>query len=98
MTTVRTVLAVVAMKHWITCQMDVTNAFFHCDLEEDVYMKLSKGYKGKGKPIMCSSKPANTSQFPATTVCKLKKSFYGLTQAPRQWFSRLLASLLVFRF
>jgi len=78
MTTVRTILAVAAMKHWITCQMDVTNAFLHGDLEEDVYMKLPKGYKGKGEPIMCSSKPANTSQFSTITICKLKKSLYGL--------------------
>ena len=98
MTTVRTILAVATMRHWITCQMDVTNVFSHGDLEEDVYMKLPKGYKGKGEPIMCSSKPTNTSQFSATIICKLKKSLYGLKQAPRQWFAKLSPSLLAFGF
>jgi len=46
MTTVRIVLIVTAMKQWVTYQMDVTNAFLHGDLKEEVYMKVPKGYRG----------------------------------------------------
>jgi len=71
-----------AMKEWYTCQMDVTNAFLHGDLYEDVYMSLPKGYRGKGEPILCSVSPAK-SPIPSHLVCKLKKSLYGLKQAPQ---------------
>lgn len=73
MTTIRTVLRLVAANNWEVYQMDVHNAFLHGDLEEEVYMKLPPGFRHthRGK------------------VCRLRKSLYGLKQAPRCWFKKL---------
>jgi len=43
MTTVRTILAIVASKSWPLHQMDVKNVFLHGDLKEEIYMKLPSG-------------------------------------------------------
>jgi len=82
MKTVRSLLRIVAAEKWEVHQMDVHNAFLHGDLEEEVYMKLSVGFR--------HSDPKN--------VCRLHKSLYELKQAPRCWFSKLSPSLLKFGF
>ena len=38
LTSVRTLLAVAASRHWSLCQMDVKNAFLNSDLSEEVYI------------------------------------------------------------
>ncbi|XP_074315635.1 uncharacterized protein LOC141651839 [Silene latifolia] len=82
MVTIRTFLAVAAIKNWELHQMDVHNAFLHGDITEEVYMKLppgfSRGHDGK--------------------VCRLKKSLYGLRQAPRCWFAKLAGALRKYGF
>lgn len=91
MTTVRALLAVAALKKWHVMQMDVTNAFLHGDLYETVYMKMPLGYTGIGSRISLNQGeilPSNSN-----LVCKLKKSLYGLRQAPRNWFSKLSQTL-----
>nr|GEY50014.1 retrovirus-related Pol polyprotein from transposon TNT 1-94 [Tanacetum cinerariifolium] len=67
MVTVRVFLAVATSKQWELHQMYLHNAFLHGDLEEKVFMKIPPGLN-KGKP---------------GEACKLRKSLYGLQQAPR---------------
>lgn len=82
MTTVRSLLRVVAGKGWIVHQMDVHNAFLHGDLKEEVYMKLPQGFQ--------VSDP--------NKVLRLHKAVYGLRQAPRCWFSKLTDALKKYGF
>lgn len=57
--------------------MDFHNAFLHGDLNEEVHMCAPPGFQ-------------TTSPY---QECRLKKSLYGLYQAPRRWFSKLPAAL-----
>lgn len=82
MVSVRLFLAVAATKNWELHQMDVHNAFLHGDLEEEVYMRLPPGFS--------SATPG--------LVCRLKKSLYGLRQAPRCWFAKLVQALFRYGF
>ena len=75
LTTVRTLLAVAAMEIWFTCQMDVSNAFLHGELFEDVYMKMPPGYSHYGCRIASNSSSLQSS---IALVYKLLKSLYGL--------------------
>lgn len=66
----RTLVALAAKYKLQLHQMDVTTAFLHGLLKEDVYMKQPDGFVEKGKENL---------------VCKLKRSLYGLKQSPRCW-------------
>ncbi|GKF78271.1 retrovirus-related pol polyprotein from transposon TNT 1-94 [Tanacetum coccineum] len=70
--------------------MDVSNAFLHGDLLEEVYMRPPFGYNGKGNKVTAST------SLDLSLVCKLKKSLYGLKQAPRQWFFKMSSDLVEF--
>ena len=44
MDSIRLVLAIAALKKWEVYHMDVKSSFLHGDLEEEIYMKRTKGY------------------------------------------------------
>lgn len=51
MTSVRTVIAVAAIRQWPIFQLDVKNAFLNGDLSEEVYMEPSPGPSSQKGPI-----------------------------------------------
>lgn len=80
--TVRTIIAIVAIKNQEIHQVDINDAYLHELLEEDIYLQPPLGY---------------TKTAPGQ-VCKLIKSLYGLKQAGRQWNKELIAKLISLRF
>ena len=70
---VRLVLAIAMSCRWELRQLDVSNAFLHGYLKEEVYMHQPPGYVDPVHP---------------NYVCKLQKSLYVLKQAPRAWFEQ----------
>ena len=68
MTSIRTILSLVAVEDFHIEQLDVKITFLHGDLDEDIYMEQPQGHEVKGKKNL---------------VCRLKKSLYGLKKATR---------------
>ena len=77
--TMRLVLAIAVSCNWSLRQLDVSNAFLHGFLKEEVYMTQPLGYEDAKHP---------------SYVCKLHKSLYGRKQAPRAWFESFSFHLL----
>lgn len=75
-------MGIVAAKDWEVHQMDVHNAFLHGDLEEKVNMKLPPGFTHSDR----------------RKVWRLRKSIYGLKQAPCCWYAKLSKALIEFGF
>jgi hypothetical protein len=77
--TIWLLLALAVNFDWPIRQLDISNAFLHGSLTEDVYMEQPQGFVDKAHPNL---------------VCKLHKAIYGLKQAPRAWYTRLSQFLL----
>ena len=54
-------------------QMDVSTAFLHGKLAEEIYVQQPEGFHVGGP----------------NTVCKLHKALYGLKQAPKAWYDTI---------
>ena len=61
-------------------QMDVTTAFLHGKLEEEILMDQPRGLEIRGKE---------------DKVCLLKKSLYKLKQSPRQWYKKFDSFMII---
>jgi len=62
LTTILLILAIAVHFHWPVRKLDVSNAFLHGFLEEEVFIEQPKGFVDDTKPDY---------------VCKLHKSLYG---------------------
>ncbi|GJT33168.1 retrotransposon protein, putative, ty1-copia subclass [Tanacetum coccineum] len=69
----RILIAIAAYYDYEIWKMDVKTAFLNGHLSEEVYMEQPEGFIDPKYP---------------NHVCKLKRSFYGLKQASRQWNKR----------
>lgn len=77
--TIRIILCLALHHHWPLKQLDISNAFLHGKLEEEVFMTQPPGFVDSSVP---------------THVCKLHKALYGLKQAPRAWYSTFSTFLI----
>ena len=69
--TIRTVLQLAVSRAWPVHQLDVSNAFLHGHLAEQVFCEQPTGFVDATHP---------------DHVCLLSRSLYGLKQAPRAWY------------
>lgn len=79
--TISMVLSLTVHFKWPLHHLDVTDAFLHGILQEDIYMTQPVGFVDPCFP---------------NHICKLHKSLYGFKQAPRawfEWFSNFLIAL-----
>jgi hypothetical protein len=72
--TIRIVLQLAVSRAWPVHQLDVSNAFLHCPLEEQVFCQQPTRFVDAAHP---------------DHVCLLSRSLYGLKQAPRAWYQRI---------
>lgn len=72
--TICLLLALSAKENWTVHHLDVKSAFLNGELNEEVYVTQPEGFLKKGQEHK---------------VYKLKKTLYGLRQAPRAWNAKL---------
>jgi len=75
---IRLILSIAALEDLELRSVDISQAFIHGDLEEEIYMRQPPGFQVKGPEY----------------VCRLKKSLYGLRQAARCWNHKIHSILV----
>ncbi|KAI3815113.1 hypothetical protein L1987_14769 [Smallanthus sonchifolius] len=80
---IRTLIAVAALRGLYIHQMDVKTAFLNGYLKEEIYLEQPEGFVLPGQE---------------NKVCRLIKSLYGLKQAPKQWHERFDTTVTAFGF
>ncbi|KAK4695272.1 putative transposase, partial [Phenoliferia sp. Uapishka_3] len=78
---VRAILALAAQNGWKLQQFDVSSAYLHGTLKEEVYLRQPPGFGDESDP---------------SGVLRLRKSLYGLCQAGHEWNNLLHSTLLSF--
>ncbi|GKD98518.1 putative RNA-directed DNA polymerase [Tanacetum coccineum] len=78
-TSIRMIIAIVALRNLEIHQMDVKTVFLNGDLEEEIYINQPKGFIDPGQE---------------GKVYRLVKSLYGLKQAPKQWHQKFDHTML----
>ena len=58
----------------VAMELDIKTAFLHGYLDEDIYMSQLASFMVIGDL--------------GHLICKLKKSLYGMKQAPRMWYQK----------
>ena len=76
--TIRAVLQLAVSRAWPVHQLNVSDAFLHGHLNEQVFCQQPTGFVDTDYP---------------DHVCLLSRSLYGLKQAPRAWYQRIAAFL-----
>lgn len=72
--TLRALLSTAAVEGMMLYQLDVETAFFNGVVDEELYLQQPRGYERGG----------------AGKVCRLVKAIYGLKQAARAWYLKLV--------
>lgn len=71
--TFRTLLTVASLHRMIVKHVDVKTAYLNAELKDTIFMRQPDGYAKGGE----------------STVCRLRKSLYGLKQSARVWNQRI---------
>ena len=67
------------------CLMDVITSYIYGSIDNDIYMKISEGFK---------LFEANNTKSHSMRSIKLQRSLYGLKQFGRMWYNCLSEYLL----
>jgi Reverse transcriptase (RNA-dependent DNA polymerase) len=86
MTSLRTLLAIVAKFDLETLQMDAVNAFVHADLDELVYMRMPPGFSSPGQVLRLNKALYGLRRSPLLWQTKFTSALkdLGFTEVPQE--------------